>query len=323
MRLALPAPASSLAVLDETLDPREVVSAVRFADAAKAANTRRAYAADWADFCRWAATRGAESLPCPPGLLCAYLAALADAGRSASTITRRAAAIAHVHRAAGFDSPAANPAVREVLRGIRHTCGTAPARKTPATAALITSMIAACPDTLIGRRDRALIAFGFAGAFRRSELLALAVADLTACPGGLRVLIRRSKTDQAGEGQEIAIPCGTHLRPVETLRAWLAAAGITDGPVFRPVLKGGRVRPRPLGDDALVRALKRRAAEAGLDPAGFAGHSLRAGFLTSAAEAGADVLKMAEVSRHKSIDTLRRYVRRANLFQAHAGARFL
>ena len=323
MTAALPVPTSSLAVLDATLDPDEIAATLRFAEAAKAANTRRAYAGDWADFCRWAEARGAAPLPCPPGLLCGYLAALAESGLRASTITRRAAAIAHYHRAAGLDPPTANPAVREVLRGIRHTHGTAPTRKTPATAELIARMIAACPDTLIGRRDQALIAFGFAGAFRRSELLALQVADLTENPDGLRVLIRRSKTDQAGEGQEVAIPRGTHLRPVETLQAWLAAAAITAGPVFRPVLKSGRVRPGPLGDDALIRALKRRAAACQLDPADFAAHSLRSGFLTSAAEAGADVLKMAEVSRHKSLDTLRRYVRRTNLFKAHAGAAFL
>jgi integrase len=323
MKPALPVPAARRAVLDDTLDPDEIAAALRFAAAAKAVNTRRAYAADWADFCRWAAARGTEPLPCPPGLLCGYLAALADSGLRASTITRRAAAIAHQHRAAGLDPPTASPAVREVLRGIRHTLGTAPARKTPATADLIAGMLAACPATMIGLRDRALLAFGFAGAFRRSELLALQVADLTESPDGLRVLIRRSKTDQAGEGQEIAIPRGTHLRPVETLQAWLAAAAITEGPVFRPVLKSGRVRPGPLGDDALIRALKRRAAACQLDPADFAAHSLRSGFLTSAAEAGADVLKMAEVSRHRSIDTLRRYVQRANLFKAHAGEGFL
>jgi integrase len=209
------------------------------------------------------------------------------------------------------------------MRGIRHTHGTAPGGKTPATAELIARMLAACPDTLIGLRDQALIAFGFAGAFRRSELLALAVDDLTVSPDGLRVVIRRSKTDPEAAGQEVAIPRGSHLRPVEALQAWLAAAAINEGPLFRPVSKGGTVGPSPLGADGFVRALKRRAAAAGLDPAGVAGHSLRAGFLTSAAEAGADALKMAEVSRHKSLDTLRRYVRRANLFKAHAGAGFL
>jgi integrase len=322
---ALPvAPATALATLDaETLAPAEIAAALRFAGAAKAANTRRAYAADWADFCRWAATRGADPLPCPPGLLCGYLAALADAGRRAATITRRAAAIAHQHRAAGCDPPTASPAVREVLRGIRHTLGTAPGGKAPATADLIARMLAACPETLIGRRDRALLAFGFAGAFRRSELLALEVGDLTEVGDGLRVLIRRSKTDPEAHGQEIAIPRGSHLRPVEILQAWLAPAGISDGPLFRSVSKGGRIGTTPLGADGFVRALKRRAAAAGLDPREFAGHSLRAGFLTCAAEAGADALKMAEVSRHKSLDTLRRYVRRSNLFQAHAGAGFL
>jgi integrase len=321
---ALPVPATTLATLDAaTLASAELAAALRFAAAAKAPHTRRAYAADWADFCRWTASRGASPLPCPPGLLCGYLAALAERGRNASTITRRAAAIAHQHRASGFDPPTASPAVREVLRGIRHTHGTAPAGKTPATADLVARMLAVCPDTLIGLRDRALIALGFAGAFRRSELLALEVADLTESPDGLRVVIRRSKTDPEAQGQEIAIPYGTQLRPVEALQAWLAAAAISDGPLFRPVTKGGTVRPAPLGADGFVRALKRRAEAAGLDPAGVAGHSLRAGFLTSAAESGADALKMAEVSRHKSLDTLRCYVRRANLFKAHAGAGFL
>jgi integrase len=317
-------PTASLARLDDqALAADEIAATLRFAAAAKAQNTQLAYASDWADFRRWAAARAASPLPCPPGLLCGYLAALADAGRRASTITRRAAAIAHQHRAAGFDSPTTSPAVREVLRGIRHTLGTAPASKTPATADLIARMLATCPNTLIGRRDQALIAFGFAGAFRRSELLALEMADLTAVDDGLRVTIRRSKTDPDAGGQEIAIPRGTQLRPVETLEAWLGAAGISDGSLFRPVSKGGQIGAWPLGDDGFIRALKRRAAACGLDPAAFAGHSLRAGFLTSAAEAGADVLKMAEVSRHRSIDTLRRYVRRGNLFKGHAGAGFL
>ena len=128
---ARPAPTTStLATLDaSTLAPAELAAALRFAAAAKAANTRRAYASDWADFGRWAAARGTSPLPCPPGLLCGYLSALADAGRQASTITRRAAAIAHHHRTAGLDPPTASPAVREVLRGIRHALGTAPGEK--------------------------------------------------------------------------------------------------------------------------------------------------------------------------------------------------
>ena len=183
--------------------------------------------------------------------------------------------------------------------------------------------LALCPATLAGHRDRALLALGFAGALRRSELVALEVADLTEVPDGLRVRIRRSKTDQEGEGAEIAIPRGYRLRPVEAVQAWLAAAEISTGPVFRPVLKGGRVQGVPLTPHSAAQIVKAYARRAGLDAQGFAGHSLRSGFLTSAAEAGASVFKMTEVSRHKSVDVLRGYVRRADLFREHAGSAFL
>lgn len=156
----------------------------------------------------------------------------------------------------------------------------------------------------------ALLLLGFAGAFRRSSWWGLTVADLVEVEGGYRVLIRRSKTDQEGAGQEIAIPAGGKLRPVEAIRTWLAVAGIADGPVFRPVAKGGRVLPQALTDRSVANIVKAYAERAGLDPDLFLGHSLRARFLTSAAEAGASLLKMAEVSRHASLDTLRGYVRR-------------
>jgi integrase len=132
--------------------------------------------------------------------------------------------------------------VKAVLRGIRRTIGAARQGKAPATADLIGQMVALCPDNMIGRRDRALLALGFAGAFRHSELCALDIADLTEVPDGLRVLIRRSKGDQEGQGQEVAIPRGYKLRPVEAVQTWLVAAEISTGPVFRAV---GRVRARP------------------------------------------------------------------------------
>ena len=154
--------------------------------------------------------------------------------------------------------------------------------KAPATHDVIARMIAACPTTtLIGLRDRALLVLGFAGAFRRSELVALEVADLVEVPDGLRIAIRRSKTDQEGAGPGGRHPARAPLRPVETVQAWLAAAAISDGPVFRPVSKGGRVGATALGDDGYVRAIKKRARAAGLDPALYSGHSLRAGFLTA------------------------------------------
>jgi site-specific recombinase XerD len=312
------------AILDDTLTADDIESVIGYARNAKARNTQLAYASDWRSYCRFAASRGAEPLPCPPGMLCAYIAHCADRGLRASSIGRHVAAIVHHHHAAGYDSPASKPAVKEVMRGIRHTLGTAPRPKTPLTHELIARMITVCSDTKTGGiRDRALIALAFAAALRRSEVVALQVEDLTEVPDGYRLLIRRSKTDQAGEGQEIAIPRGYHLRPVEAVQMWLAHAEISTGYVFRQVNRGGNVQAAPLGDGGYCNMIKKRALQAGLDPVLFSGHSLRAGFLTSAAESGADVLKMSEVSRHKSLDVLRRYVRRSNLFKAHAGSGFL
>ena len=147
-----------IATLDaDALDPDEIAATLRFAAAARSANTRLAYAADWTHFVTWCAERGASPLPCPPGLMAGYLAALAASGLRASTISRRAAGVAHVHRMNGHTPPTASEAVRAVLRGIRHSLGTAPSPKAPATHDVIARMIAACPTTsLIGLRDRAL-----------------------------------------------------------------------------------------------------------------------------------------------------------------------
>jgi site-specific recombinase XerD len=301
----------------------EIAAAIGYAEQEKSPGTRRAYGSDWRAFSAFCDARGLEALPASPGTAARFLSLQADSGLKASTIGRRAAAIAYFHKLAGYEPPTSSEAVRATVRGIRRAIGTAPARKAPATADLIVEMLKHCPATLAGKRDRALLALGFAGAFRRSELVALQVADLVEAPDGYRVMIRRSKTDQDGAGQEIAIPRGCRLRPVEAVQAWLAAAEISSGPVFRPVLKGGRLQEAALSAHSVAQIVKQRAGQAGLDPASFAGHSLRSGFLTSAAEAGASVLKMVEVSRHKSIDMLRTYVRRADLFKEHAGAAFL
>jgi integrase len=209
------------------------------------------------------------------------------------------------------------------MRGIRRTIGTASAQKSPATADVIGEMLKRCPDTLAGKRDHALLALGFAGAFRRSELVALQVEDLAEVPNGLRVTIRRSKTDQEGQGHEIAIPRGYRLRPVEAVQAWLAAAEINSGPVFRAVLKGGRMQEAPLSDRAVATIVKQRAAAIGLSPEAFAGHSLRAGYVASAVEANAPLMKIVEQARHKSVDRVRVYSRRVGLFRDHSGAAFL
>jgi integrase len=164
---------------------------------------------------------------------------------------------------------------------------------------------------------------GFAGAFRRSELVALDVADLEETEEGFKIVIRRSKTDQEGHGETIAIVRGGATCPVKAVRAWLQASSISEGPLFRPVAKGGRLGAQRLTAQSVCDLVKSYAEQLGFKAADFGAHSLRAGFLTSAARRGASVFKMRDVSRHKSMDVLQTYVRDADLFRDHAGAGLL
>jgi integrase len=157
---------------------------------------------------------------------------------------------------------------------------------------------------------------------RRSELCALNVDDLTWVDDGVRVLIRRSKTDQEGEGQEIAIPRGLKLCPVAALQTWLSVAGITEGRIFRAVLLGGRVQ-RSITPECLSRVIKKLAARIDLDPREFGGHSLRSGFVTTCVEANSPLMKIMETTRHKSVQMLQVYSRRVDLFRDHAAASWL
>jgi site-specific recombinase XerD len=292
-------------------------------DNSKARSTRRSYQSDIRQFAAWCEPRGLAWIPADPRTVLQHLAwAATEAGLSASSISRRCCAIAYSHKLARLPSPVRDEEVKELLAGIRRTVGVAPKPKTPATADIIARLLRECDQSLIGKRDRALIALGFAGALRRSELVALGVGDLESTEEGLRVTIRRSKTDQTGKGQTIPVPRGYKLKPVAAVQAWLAASGIVDGPLFRQVGKGGRLLG-PMSGSAVAEVVKKLARKAGLDPILFSGHSLRSGFLTSAAEAGASVFRMQAVSRHKSLDTLSGYVRSADLFHDPAGASFL
>lgn len=315
------APVISTSLSLGTISEAEIEQALAYAENEKAPASRRAYASDWRHFAGWCADRDVTPLGAGPGVVAAYLSSLADQGRKASTIARKAAAIGYQHKQAGHEPPTSSEGVRSVMRGIRRTIGTAKAQKTPATHDIIAAMLESCGGGLVGLRDRALISVGFATAMRRSELVALELADLIPVEDGYRVIIRRSKGDQEGAGQEVAIPRGYRLRPVEHLLAWLAAAPITEGRVFRSVISGHV--GAAMTSYAISLRIKTLVQRAGHDPATFSGHSLRSGFLTSAAESGASVFKMMEVSRHKSMDTLRGYVRRVDLFKEHAGSAFL
>lgn len=299
-----------------------IEKAAEFARSAKAKNTLRAYEADWRHFGIWCDSVNCKPLPAHPGQVAAYLGALASGGMRTKTIERRAAAIRHFHKQAGYDNPAAHPGVRATLEGIRRSLGTAPRKKAALTAELIARAVRKIPSDLAGQRDRAIMLIGFAAALRRSELVALDVADVARHPKGIVLNLRRSKTDQAGAGTAKAVPHGHKLRAVAALDAWLAAARIGEGPLFRGV-RGNCVFATRLCDHQIARIVKRRAAQIGLDPEAFAGHSLRSGFITSASDAGAELAKTAKHAGHKKIDTTLGYVQVADAFRDHPGKRFL
>jgi len=294
-----------------------------FARNSKSAATRRAYQTDAADFVAWCQSHGLEALPANVGTLAAYLAGLARAGLKASTITRRCAGIRYLHRTAGHEPPTNSEAIKAVLAGIKRSIGTSVTRKAPATAEAIRVILQNMPSDLRGLRDRALLLLGFAGALRRSELVALDVSDLEETTEGLHVHIRRSKTDQEGAGDFVSIPHGSRLRPVAAVKEWLQAAGISEGTIFRSIKKGGLVTPVRLSDRSVAEIVKKRMEAAGFDPAIFSGHSLRACFVTSALHHGADILRVMDVTRHREVSTLRTYDRRAKAFRQHAGEAFL
>jgi site-specific recombinase XerD len=305
-----------------TVPAADVDRARRYAAADKAGATRRAYGADFLIFRAWCEERQLDALPASPATVAAFLAHEASRNVKASTIGRRVAAIRYAHKLAGLNTPTDDERVKATVRGIRRTLGTARAKKAPATAERLLAMAASTGAGLKGLRDRALLLLGFAGAFRRSELVALDVSDVEDTPEGMKVTIRRSKTDQEGAGQIIAIPLGKIACPIAALKEWVVAAGIQSGAIFRSVNRHGRIGGR-LTDQSVSDVVKEHAARLRLDPNQFAGHSLRAGFLTSAASRGASIFKMMDVSRHRSIDTLRGYVRDAELFKDHAGAGLL
>ena len=316
---------ASLTVISDGLPAAlgpDLTAAVDLAKAEKAASTRKAYGTDFRIFRTWCEARGVSALPAAPETVAAYLAAHAGTSK-ASTLGRRIAAIRYAHKLAGFALPTDAESVKATMRGIRRIHGSARVRKAPAIASKLVGMVAAAPKKLAGLRDRALLLIGFGGALRRSELVALNVADIAETETGLLVTIRHSKTDQEGEGATIAIARGDVACPVKAFRAWLDASGIQAGPIFRPINKAGRVRSSRLTDRSVANIVKAYAARAGFDADKFSGHSLRAGFLTSAAGKGASIFKMMDVSRHKSVDTLRGYVRDAELFKDHAGAGLL
>ncbi len=311
-------PLSPLPALPSPL-PTQVREYIR---ASKAENTLRGYQSDWRGFCVWCESHGLQPLPAGAEAVAGYIAECAGHLKPGS-IQRRLNAIAEAHKAAGLDSPTHTGIVRNTLKGIRRTLGTAPVQKAPVLTADIRAMVDATDAGIIGLRDRALILLGFAGAFRRSELVGLDVADLNFGRDGLTVTLRRSKTDQDGAGRKIGIPYGANPEtcPVRTLQAWLEQAAIAEGPVFRSINRHGHLGPGRLSGIDVARVVKKLAERAGLDPAEYAGHSLRAGHATTAAIAGASERSIMNQTGHHSVQMVRRYIRDGNLFRENSAGK--
>jgi site-specific recombinase XerD len=301
----------------------DLASAVIYTRAEKAGATRRAYGTDFRLFREWCEAKGVSALPATAETVAAYLAHGVGQGCKVSTLGRRVAALRYAHKLANLATPTDSEDVKATLRGIRRTIGASKVKKAPAVADRVKAMARTCAATLAGKRDRALLLLGFAGAFRRSELVALNLEHFEETAEGLRVLIASSKTDQEGAGTFIAIARGSEACPVKALQIWLDAAGIESGPIFRPINKAETISDSRLTGRSVANIVKVYAGRAGLDEKLFSGHSLRSGFLTSAAGNGKSIFKMMDVSRHKSVDTLRGYVRDAELFKDHAGAGLL
>ncbi len=291
-----------------------------YARGSKAQSTQRAYRTDWRDFEAWCGAHGLTALPATPEIVALYLTVRAETCKPA-TLARRVAAISRAHQLVDHPTPTKSATVRAVVSGIRRAKGTAQQVKAPAVTRELRTMVEALSPTLLGRRDRALLLLGFAGAFRRSELVALDVADVAETADGLVVTIRRSKTDQEGASRKVGIPYGSHPAscPVRATRAWLAAAGIAEGALFRGVDRHGNLLSR-LSDKGVARVVQRAAAAVGLDPAHYAGHSLRAGLATAAAQGGAPERVIMAQTGHTSLAMVRRYIRDGELFADNAAA---
>lgn len=295
---------------------RAVAEAADYAANALADATLSAYAADWRHFCDWCRAGDIAPLPANGVIVAGYLASLAP-GLKRSGLKRRLAAIAHHHRAAGHPWTPGHPALRATLRGILQEHGVATRPAAALTSEEVRRLLDHCGPDLAGLRDRALFLTGFAGALRRSELVAIDREHLRFTEAGLTLTLPRSKTDQEGEGATLGIPRygERDTCPVRALEAWLRRAGIQYGPVFRKVSAAGRLEAR-LTADGVWKILRRRAALAGLTVHAserLSPHGLRAGFITEAYLRGALDEQVMHHARHKDVNTTRGYRRRAKV----------
>ena len=290
----------------------------------KANNTVRAYKSDFNDFGVFCSQNGFKSLPSEPMIVSLYLTHLSTNEVKISTLKRRLVSIGVIHKLKGYYLDTKHPSIIENIMGIKRRKGSIQKSKKP----LLISSLKIIIDVIDQQnkkeikkiRDRTIILIGFSGGFRRNEIVSLNYDDLDFVPEGLKINLRRSKTDQFGEGFTKALPYFDNSKycPVVSLKKWIEFSKITSGPVFRRFVKGLNLSEKRLTDQTVALLIKEYLQLAGIDSKNYSGHSLRSGFATSAAESGAEERSIMAMTGHKSTEMVRRYIKEANLFKNNA-----
>ena len=289
----------------------------------KANNTLRAYRSDFKDFASFCVKHGLNSLPTEPKIVSVYLTDLSKNSKI-STLRRRLVSISMIHKLKGYYLDTKHPIIVENLMGIRRIKGSIQIGKKPLLINHLKSIINIINeqkfDEIKKLRDKSIILIGFGGGFRRSELISIDHEDLEFVPEGLKITIKRSKTDQFGEGFVKGLPYFTNeiYCPVLNLKKWLEVSQIKSGAIFRRFSKGLSLTDKRLTDQSVVLLIKKYLDLAGIENTNFAGHSLRSGFATAAADSGADERSIMTMTGHKTTQMVRRYIKEANIFKNNA-----
>jgi len=290
----------------------------------KAANTVRAYKSDFNDFGLFCVQNGFKSLPTEPNIVSLYLTYLSTKDAKMSTLKRRLVSIGVIHRLKGHYLDTKHPSIIENIMGIKRRKGSIQKSKKPLLISHLKQLIEVIDEQknedIKKLRDRSIILVGFSGGFRRNEIVSLDYDDLDFVEEGLKIQIRRSKTDQFGEGSVKALPYfdSSKYCPVISLKNWIEISKIESGPLFRRFVKGSKLSKNRLTDQTVALLIKEYLLLAGIDSKNYSGHSLRSGFATSAAESGAEERSIMAMTGHKSSEMVRRYIKEANLFKNNA-----
>ena len=290
----------------------------------KAINTIRAYKSDFKDFGAFCAKHSFKALPSEPKIVALYLTYLSGKDSKMSTLRRRLVSIGMIHKLKGHYLDTKHPVIIENLMGIKRTKGSIQRGKKPILINHLKAIINVINEEKIEEikkvRDKAIILVGFGGGFRRTELISIDYEDLEFVTEGVKITLRRSKTDQFGEGMIKGLPYFSNETycPVAHLKKWIEMSNIKEGAVFRRFAKGCSLTPHRLTDQSVVLLIKRYLKLAGIENKNYSGHSLRSGFATVSAESGADERSIMAMTGHKTTQMVRRYIKEANLFKNNA-----